>query len=585
MTPLTLRSLWPLACLPLVLSLSACAAVPAAGKGVPVRFIAFNDFHGHLEPGDNALTLRDPKEAGKTMRVRAGGAAWLAGLIGRLRAEAPQTVVISSGDLIGAAPLASALFRHESTIEVMNALGVDVAVVGNHEFDAGQAELRRVVAGGCAADAGRPDGATTSCANGGYAGARFPYLAANVEGPDGKPVFAPTFVKRIGGIPVGFIGVVTRSTPGIVLPSGVAGLKFRDEAGTLNHYAAELKRQGVAAIVAIVHEGGETGGDWNDPRCPGAQGPIFEIADKLAPAIDLVFSAHTHQGYNCVIDTPHQAGLRVLQATSYGRAVAVVDAVLDPATGDFVRARTRSENQPVINAPDASGRFASVPRDAAVATTVDRYVALALPRTSRPVGSIMRTIGRGNDDDTVADTPAGRLIADAQLAATRAPEAGGAQIAFMNPGGIRAALPCTGQPPCAITYGQAFTMQPFGNSLVVMSLTGRQLKALLEDQHKPRRAAPLFLQPSAGFTYTWKRGAPYGERVRDMKLNGKPIAPEIRYRVTVNSFMAEGGDGLARLRDGSERLGGAQDVDALVAFLGDRPGFVPDDAARIAVVD
>lgn len=568
-------------------------AVPAAAqdhppaRGVPVRLIGFNDFHGHLEPGNNALVLRDPADATKTLRVPAGGAPWLAGLIDKLRAETPNTAVFSSGDLIGATPLVSALFRHESTIAVMNAIGLDFAIVGNHELDAGIAELRRVARGGCAADAGRRETATSSCVTGAYAGMSFPLLAANVEGTDGKPVFAPTFVKRFGGIPVGFIGVLTRTTPGIVMPSGVAGLRFRSEAEVLNRQAAELRRRGVEAIVAVVHEGGAVEADWNDIGCSGAQGEIFEIANRLSPAIDLVFSAHTHQGYNCVIDTPNQRGLRVIQATSYGRGVSVIDVVLDPTTHDIDRGRTRSVNIPVVNAPDAQEKFAPVPVDSAITKLVREYVALAAPRADRAVGSITQRIDRGarEDGDLVPDFPAGRLIADAQLEAARSKAAGGAQIALMNSGGIRSALACEGTPPCLVTYGQAFTMQPFGNSLVVMTLTGRQLKALLEDQHKPKGSRPHFLQPSQGFAYTWKRGAPYGERVRDLRLDGAAVEPEGRYRVVVNSFLAEGGDGFKRLRNGSDRIGGTLDIDALVDYLRSHSPYAPDPSARITVAD
>ncbi len=566
-------------------SQAAPQTAPDAARGVAVRLIGFNDFHGHLEAGNNALTLPDPRAPGQQVRVGAGGAASLAGLIGQLRGEAAHSVVFSSGDLIGAAPLVSSLFRHETTIAAMNAIGLDFAITGNHEFDAGFAELRRIAGGGCADDAGA-DGTTLSCADGRFAGARFAYLAANVEGPDGKPVLPPTWIKTIDGVKIGFIGVVTRTTPGIVMPSGIARLQFRDEAGTLNRHAGQLQRQGVQAIVAVVHEGGTVDADWNDTRCAGAQGRIFEIARALAPSIDLVFSAHTHQGYHCVIDTPHQRGLHVLQATSFGRAVAMVDVVIDRRTGDIDRSQIRGLNLPVVSTPDDRGAYARVPEDAAIARLVQAAVARAAPRADRPVGSIAARIERGaRGDAEAADSPAGRLIADAQLAATRGADRGGAQIAFMNTGGIRASLACPGAGPCPVTYGQVFTMQPFGNSLVVMTLTGRQLKAVLEDQHKPHKTAPHFLQVSQGLRYTWARQAKFGERVRDLRLDGRPVAPEARYRVAVNSYLAEGGDGFARLRDGTDRRGGPLDVDALADYLRSHPGYAPDPLTRITLVD
>src|SRR3989442_7630573 len=303
-------------------TLLLAAAMAQAASGVPLRLIAINDFHGNLEPANLSLALPDPDDATKTLRVAAGGAPALAGLVRTLRGGTPHSLVLSAGDLFGASPLVSTLFRHDSTVQVMNALGLELDALGNHEFDAGVAELKRVAAG-----------------------ARFPLLSANVfDAASGQPVFAPYVIKRYGGIRVGIIGAVTKSTPGIVVPSGVAGLRFVDEADAVNRAARELKREGVNAIVAVFHEGGEQRGDWNDERCPGARGPIFDIARRLAPEISVIFSAHTHQGYRCVVD-----GRLIVQGTSYGRGVSVVDVVLDPATHGIDARRTRSINLPVLN--------------------------------------------------------------------------------------------------------------------------------------------------------------------------------------------------------------------------------------------
>lgn len=564
-----------LAATPFLLSRSAAA--------VPLRLIAFNDFHGQLEPGANALTLPDPDDPSHSSRIPAGGAAWLGGLIGQLRSEAPNAMVFSSGDLVGAAPLPSTLFRHESTITVMNAIGLDFGVVGNHEFDAGADELRRLVSGGCAAN-GEATPVVSCALGGGYEGAKFPLLAANVEKPDGQPFFAPTLVKEFGGVRIGFIGVVTRTLPILVSPAGIAGLKVRDEAETINRHAAELKGQGVSAIVAVVHEGGQAGADWNDEACAAKEGEIFAIAEKLSADIDLVFSAHTHQGYNCLIDTPQQKGLRLIQATSYGRGVSVIDVELDSRTGDIDRGATRGRNIPVVNKD--GGKFAAVPSDPAIGRLVDAYAALAKPRAERPVGSITASVERAPaaGEPPVADFPAGRMIADAYLEATRGAGAGEAQIALTNAGGVRAPLVCAAPPPCTVTFGQVFTMQPFGNSLVVMTLTGRQLKAVLEQQ-QPDVADPRFLQPSAGLRYAWKRSAPHGERVADLTFEGQPVQPEVRYRVTVNSFLAEGGDGFTSLLEGVERVGGRLDSEALTAFLGARLPYSADPTPRVRLLD
>jgi 5'-nucleotidase len=268
-------------------------------------------------------------------------------MVRALRAGAPHSLMISGGDLIGAAPLVSTLFRHESTIEVMNAIGLDASAVGNHEFDAGAAELQRIAKGGCPPP--QPDAVATSCTLAPYTGARFPFLAANVLDAGGHTLFAPSVIREIDGIRVGIIGAVTRSTPRLVTPSGVAGLRFGDEADAINRAARQLKAQGVKAIVMTIHEGGEVGAsgqraDWNDATCPDAHGPIFRIARRVTKDVDVIFSAHTHQGYRCVVD-----GRVIIQGTSYGRGVSVVDVMLDRKTKQVIPALTRSINLPVPN--------------------------------------------------------------------------------------------------------------------------------------------------------------------------------------------------------------------------------------------
>jgi 5'-nucleotidase len=384
---------------------------------------------------------------------------------------------------------------------------------------------------------------------------------------------------------VGFIGGVTKTTPQMVTPSGVKGVTFQDEADAANRAARQLRARGVKAMVLLIHEGIELGtqqnrGDWNDTSCPEAHGPLLDIARRLDPAINVVFSGHTHQGYRCEIE-----GRLLIQGTSYGRGISVADVELDRATRTLKV--VRSINLPVVNdrtsaalrekfAAATPEPFAAVVRearpDAAIAERVARYTAAVKPKAERVVGRI----GGKFDRTGPGDSAAGRLVADAQLAATREL---GARLSFMNPGGIRSNLDCAA-PPCAVTFGQVFTMQPFGNSLVVMTLTGEQLKALLEEQQKGVTGEPKFLSPSEGFTYTWQSDAAPGSRVADMKLEGEAIDPAKRYRVTVNSFLAEGGDGFELLKDGTGRTGGGQDLDALIAHLsaGDR---TPVASARI----
>jgi 5'-nucleotidase len=552
------------------------ASAPAlAAEPIRVRIIAFNDFHGHLEPGENAVTV--PLEGeGRSVSLRSGGAAYLAARIGELRAGQRHSVVVSSGDLIGAAPLVSGLFHDEPTIEVMNALGVDVNALGNHEFDRGLAELQRMVRGGCAAAA---EGQRRSCAGptGRYDGARFPFIAANVRDREGRRPFAPAWVREFDGVRIGFIGAVTRSTPGIVRPDGVAGLQFEPEAEAINAAAAELRAQGVQALVAVIHEGGDAEGGING--CDNPRGAIFDIERALDPAIDLVLSAHTHRAYNCRI-----GGRTVIQAASFGRLLSIVDLALDPATGDVDRVATVAHNVPVPNGLDAAvvdestrAAFPAPAPDPRVAAIVEHYRALAAPLADRPVGRLAGAFDRGASAG--GDHALGRLIADAHLAAQPR-----ADVAFTNPGGIRTDLrPRDGG---AVTYADLFAVQPFGNTLVTMTLTGAQLRELLEQQWNANGRVRM-LQPSRGLAYTWDAARPVGARIvaSSLQLNGRPIDPGRGYRVTVNNFLAEGGDGFRILRQGTDRVGGPLDVEALTEFIRvrstERP-LQPDRMARIA---
>lgn len=572
-------------------ALLAGCATPTAQDPVTLRVIAFNDLHGHLQTAALNLPHPNPANPAQPLRVNVGGTAELSGLVKALRAGAPHSVVVSSGDAIGGTPLISAIFFHEATIDVMNRIGVDVATVGNHEFDAGATELQRVLAGGCRE--AKPGDTAMSCALGRHEGAKFPHVVANVLKADGTPLLPPSVVKTYGGIKVGFIGAVTRGTPTIVVPSGVAGLRFTDEADAINAEAARLQAQGVQAIVATIHEGGFLEAaqmEWNASTCPNRRGDIFEIEKRLAPAIDVVLSAHTHQGYSCNVN-----GRPVMQALSFGRGVSVLDLVLDPKTGDIDRSKSLYRNLPVFNArteaaqreliigqEPAAYAFAlrSAVPDPDVAQRVALYTDKAKPLADRVVGRI------GGSFETAANrgsSSAGRLIADAQHAATRDAARGGARFALMNPGGVRAPLNCRGTPPCEVTFGDVFTMQPFGNNLVVMSLTGAEVKQMLEDQQRAGRTAPSFLLPSKSLSYRWLAKAPYGQRVQELRIDGQPIDPNATIRFTVNSFMADGGDGLSLLRQGRDRLGGELDIDALVTFLKTTPSPSADD--RIVIVN
>ena len=534
--------------------LAGCATAPqpVATEPVKVRVLAINDFHGNLRPATGGLRIQDPANPGKTVVVPAGGAEQLATAVAELRKASPNSVFVAAGDLVGATPLLSALFRDEPTIESLSLMGLEISSVGNHEFDKGAAELLRLQRGGCDPKEGCK-GPTT------FKGASFQYLAAStVDKRTGLTLLPAYKVKTFQGIPVAFIGLTLKGTPGIVVPAGVAGLEFRDEADTVNELVPRLQAQGIEAIVVLIHEGGVPTGDYNE--CPGISGPIVNIVKKLDKAVDLVISGHTHRAYNCRIE-----GRLVTSGDKYGTIVTAIDLVLDPKTRDITSA--------VADNVIVRANFAKDPRQTAL---IEQYEKLVVPLARRVVGRIAAALPR--EANRAGESPLGQVIADAQLAAT---QDAGAQIAFMNPGGIRAELPmpADGQ----VRYEDLFSVQPFYNNLVTMTLTGAQVLQLLEQQWQGQGAGGRLLHVSRSFSYSWDASRPIGQRVvpGSVRLNGQPLGPDANLRVTVNAFMAGGGDSFGVLKDGRDVRTGMMDVDALELFVKNNPTLAPGPLDRV----
>lgn len=549
----------PFAAAALALLLAACAnlAPPVPPDAVRVKVLAINDFHGHLRPPPGGIRIRDPQDRDKTVTVPAGGSEHLATAVRELAAKNPNHIFVAAGDLVGASPLLSALFHDEPTIDSLSLMGLEASAVGNHEFDRGRAELLRLQRGGC-----HPrDGCRGPVP---FSGARFHYLAASTYDTRTGSTLLPAYhVKSFGGIPVAFIGLTLKDTPRIVVPDGVAGLEFRDEAQTVNALIPELKRQGIEAIVVLIHEGGLPAGDHDE--CPGISGPIVDIVRKFDRAVDVVISGHTHRAYNCRID-----GRLVTSAGHYGTLISEIDLALDRQTRDVISARAHN----VIVRHD---RFAKDPLQTAL---IERYEQLSAPLAGRIVGRVGVPLSR--EQNAAGEIPIGQVVADAQLAATLP---AGAQIALMNPGGLRGAL--AGDAEGRVRYADLFSVQPFSNRLVTLTLTGAQLQQALEQQWLDQ-AQPRILQVSSGFGYAWDASRPPGQRVvpGSMTLHGKPIAPGDRLRVTVNSFLAAGGDNFTVFaRDGTEAVTGVSDIEALEAWFRAPGPVTPPVSARIRRVD
>ena len=616
-------------CLALAFAGFAGAATAASTAPFTVKIIGFNDFHGTLQTpgtfGVNTNTL-------SANRPAVGGADYMAALVGQLKAQNPLNAVVGAGDFIGASPLISALFFDEPAVEALNKIGVDFNAVGNHEFDKGSAELKRLQNGGCKVTNGVQD--PNSCKGlgsatpGTFDGAKFKWLSANVvETATGKTLLPPYGIKTFNGVKVAFIGMTLKATPTIVTPSGVAGLTFNDEADTVNALIPRLRAQGIESIVVLVHQGGFqtspnlgdiNGCDGNLKNADGSDSDIAKIVSRLNDAVDLVISGHTHAAYNCsantvdtasqrdangalvkdakgnilTVVTPRSTGLpnasgRLIPVTSssaFGRIITDIDVTIDPVSRNIVAVNPTNR---LVDRTNASLQ-AAVAANPTVTNLVNGYNGLVSPIANQVLGSI--TAAMPNTADAAGNMPAGELIADSQLQATSAPDFGGALFAFMNPGGVRSPGFTYVQQPTVlegdgnVTYGEAFTVQPFGNSLVTVTLTAQDIKNALEQQFAGCRGqgTQRILVPSAGFKYTWNSAGTCDTRIKDVRVvdtntgavieqivdaTGVVVDPAKTYRVTINNFLATGGDGFTSFINGTNALGGAQDIDALSSYL------------------
>ena len=562
-------------------------AVPGAqaaepSQDVPVQLLGINDFHGNLEPPTGSGGRIQEVPGGP--QIDAGGAAFLATQLRELRRQNPNTLTVSAGDLIGASPLLSALFHDEPTIEAMNKMGLDLNAVGNHEFDEGVMELLRMQRGGC--------GPENSCPQGAFGGADFRFLAANVVYKDTRdPIFPPYVIRKFGNIKVGFIGMTLEGTPNIVSASGIQDVEFLDEAETANKYAAELRNEhGVRAIVVLLHEGGTPTPFAGIDSCNVA-GAITDIVDRTTDAVDLFVTGHTHQPYICTAGNGSLIdGRPVTSASSFGRLVTNIGFTLDQQTKDI---KDVTADNTIVRR--------TLPAASDIQDLIDGFKTLADPIANQPVGRISSDITRA--PAASGENALGNLIADAQLADTDDADRGGADLALMNPGGVRADLTFASSPEGegdgVVTYGEAFTVQPFNNIVTTNTFTGAQLLSVLKDQWcGPVVEAQVVLLPSSTLTYTYNRttataisdtpcaGAP--NPVSNVRINGVPLDSAATYRVTTNNFLADGGDGFQSLRAGTNRTSLPDfDVDSLVRYIEPTltgPAIGPPPTNRITVV-
>lgn len=543
-----------------VVALCAAAIVATAAAGrvaqngepiVSVHLLAINDFHGALEPAAGGT--------GRVGSVDAGGVEYLATHLARLKAANPHTVIVSAGDNIGGSPLLSSLSHDEGAVEALNLAELQYSAVGNHELDEGWSELYRMQRGGCHPVDGCQDGTP-------FSGAAFSYLAANiifdprganpedltragVRGSEPRPLFPPYAIHNVAGVRVGFIGAILDEAPTVIIAAGRRDLSFNPVVESVNRAARALRDEGVRAIVVLVHEGANyTGSDIN--ACDLRTSPSFvDLVTRLSDDVDVVLSGHSHVAYNCTID-----GKLVTSAASFGVVITDVDLRIRRSDGEVVGKNARN----VVVTRD-------VPKTVAESAVIANYRPVADTVGSRLVGAIEGSLTRAASES--GESALGELIADAMLDAARRAAGAGVDLAFWNPGGIRADLVAPGGTgPTPVTYAQLFSVLPFGNELIVKSLKGEAILEALEQQFGER---PRIMQFADGFTYAYDAARPAGQRIDrgSVRVGGAPLDPGRTYRVATSNFLWGTGDGLKALAGGTDPVLIGIDVDITAEYL------------------
>lgn len=523
--------------------LSACATLPA--PPIELNLVALNDFHGNLEASKFVYTAAG---SDKETTIQAGGIDNLAAALQAFRREDQDLLLVGAGDLVGASPAVSSMWSDEPSITAMSMLGMRFSSVGNHEFDLGRAELLRKQGGGCS-----PARSDKVCKlDPQFRGASFQYLAANViDSASGKPLLPAFGIAQVKGVKLAFIGAVLKDADKLVLAAGIAGLRFTDEADAINLAVGQARAQGATVFVVLIHEGGRTDEAFDQPDCSRLQGPIVAIARRLDPAVKLIVSGHSHTGFQCKVDDR-----TITQAQMGGHVLSRIKLEIDAGSRALRSVQVR-------NVPVRQNEYPADPRAVSYLAEVKHRSEVAL---TRPIARVaVRNMGRKLNAS--GESALGSMVADAVLAATAGQ---GAQIGFMNPAGLRKDLDVGDD--LVARFNQVQATLPFANTLVVIDLSGAELRNVLEQQWA--RANFDFdrnmLQVSRGFSYRWDPSRPPGQRVLpgSMMLNGAAIDDNKVYRVTANNFLAEGGDGFAQFAKAARKEDtGILDIDAFIAYL------------------
>lgn len=500
-----------------VMTLAMAPTLALAGLNVPayaaeadqvsLNIIGVTDFHGHLSQAkDRKGEIIEP------------GAAVMACYVNKEREGNPNTSFVSAGDNIGGSPFESSILKDKPTLDALNAMGLEASAVGNHEFDKGWSDLKDRVGVNGDKDA------------------KFPYLGANVKGSD----MAPSTVIEKGGVKIGYVGTITADTPNLVSPDGIQGLSFSEPVAATNAEAKRLKESGEAdVVIGLVHEGMDN--------------------TKFSQDVDAVIAGHTH------VLRKLDGKPVLVQPANYGMDLADIDIVYDKAAKKVVS--VTAENRSAKDMMDVCG---DTP-DEDVAKIVSAAKESAKTEGEKVVTTLKNDFYRGANSDGESggnrgtESSLNSMIADATLYGVNKLTDLKADLGVMNAGGVRADL-ASGD----VTYAEAFAVQPFGNSLGVVEITGEQLKQALEQQWKPGgERAMLALGLSKNVQYAYDPDAEQGKRITYVSVNGKPLDPSKKYRVAGSSFLLNGGDSFDAFKGGKFQDAGQMDIDVFNRYLKD----------------
>lgn len=534
-----------------VLALGAGGLIsPAAQAADPleINLVTVNDFHGRIEAASPA-----------------GGIAALATAVEQIRATNERTVFAAAGDMIGASTFTSFIQQDVPTIETLNAAGLEVSAAGNHEFDKGWDDLKNRV----------------------QDLADWEYIAANVyERSTGLPALAESWVKDFGDVKVGFIGAVTEELPSLVSPAGIVDLEVRDIVDSVNAVAdtltdGEAGNGEADVLVLLIHEGAA---DTTYATATNPATAFGHIVTNASPKINAIVSGHTHLAYNHEVPYAGGDGMRpVISSGQYGERFSNMVIQFDPETRQVLSMDNTvypMYTSGVANYPPVAGDPLVDPIVAAVTAATLEASVLGSVKLGDITADFNRARLATGTENRGGESTLGNFVADAQLWAAQQNEEG-VQIAFMNPGGLRADMVFA--PDGVLTYKEAADVQSFANTLVTLSMTGAQIKAALEQQVQPAGAQRPYLKlgVSKGLEYVFNPVAVPGQQITSVTLDGVAIDPAATYRVVANSFLASGGDNFSAIGQGTDKRDtGKVDLESMVDYMAFLGTATPDPAQR-----